>query len=101
MAAKKTVARKSPTRGARGAKADVVFRNASPDELLGRFQDFVLKGGDVQEGLRNVQNAGGVVKLAAKHGFAISERRVRAAAKVSGGGLSVNDLGGLLAGAPC
>ena len=91
---RKPAARKSPRR-----KSEVVIRNLSGAPMLDRFRDFVLKDRDVQEGLRNVGTARGVTKLAAKHGFHLAERDVRAAAQMSGGGLSVDLLVGLISGA--
>jgi hypothetical protein len=88
--------RKSGTR-----KPKVVIRNTSGADLLDRFRAFVLKDRDVQDELRNIRTARDATKLAAKHGFRLAERDVRALARISGGGISVDDLGGLLAGAPC
>lgn len=101
MAARKTPARKSAASKSPKGKSQLVIRNAPAADLLDRFQDFVLKDRNVQENLRNVGTARGVAKLAKKHGFQLSERNIRAAARMAGGGLSVDDLGGLISGAPC
>jgi hypothetical protein len=78
-----------------------VLRNATGDDLVERFRAFVLNDPDVQDDLRNVRTATGVTRLAKKHGFTLSEREVRAAARAAGGGLTVDGLGGLIGGAPC
>jgi len=91
---RKTVSRRSQS-------TTVVFRNVSGPELLDRFRDFVLKNHNVQEGLRNVKSAHTMTKFASKYGFPLSERSVRSAMQMVGGGLSVDELGGLMLGAPC
>jgi hypothetical protein len=78
-----------------------MIRNAAGGDLLEGFRDFVLEVSAVQEELRNVRTARDVSKLAAKYGFVLSPRDLQSAAKISQGGFSVDELGGLIGAAPC
>jgi hypothetical protein len=101
MASTNSPTGKRATRKSGTSKPKIVVRNASGGDLLDGFRDFVLEDSDVQEALRKVKTARDVTKLAAKYGYVLSVRDVQASARMSGGGLSVDELGGLIGGAPC
>jgi Nif11 domain len=101
MASTRNPKRKRAVRKSSPRRRNVVIRNVSANDLLDRFRDFVMKDRDVQEALRNVRTARDATKLAARHGFQLTERDVRAVARMSGGSISLDDLGGLIGGAPC
>lgn len=83
-----------------GAKESAVF-NTMPSELMEGFRKAVLGSAGLQAEVREARNAGDLVRIAARHGFGVTEGEVQAFRSMAARFLGEGELDGTHLSAPC
>ncbi len=77
--------------------------NTSPENLLEGFRTAVLESETLQAKVREAQNEGDLIQIAAQHGFGVTDQQIKAMRQIgsSFGGLGEIELDTVLGAAPC